>query len=433
MNAEMTSGQHTKPLNSYLLSLMNMAIRGFSFVARFALSLYIARYLGLSDIGRFGIILGAVGFMPSLLGLGLNYFLSRDIIDVAPFIAGCAIRDRLAITLVMCCGVSLAWLAARRCGYFGDVPAIAVLITILEVFALDIHMSLIGLRQAIRAGALICVRTSSWVFFFIGISYTYPQLRHLDFALSLWLVALCLNYLLTFMYFSQFPLKKILTTKVDITHVMTNIKNGNLIYASDISIAGAMYADRFVINHCEGLVVTGIYIFFWSIANAAQVLISSSISQVALPRLVSAYKNHGVAAWRKALVSEATKVVIAGLCLSIFAFIGIKFLAPYIHHDGLFRNLSLFLLMLVASIIRMVSDIVNYGLYSRGQDRAFALTNIAGFAISPFLTFILLTEIGLIGVGLSMFVIAVGLLTVRFGILWMLDHQTSARPHHVTR
>jgi O-antigen/teichoic acid export membrane protein len=433
MQADVTSARQVKPLNMYFLSLANIAIRGFSFLARFALALYIARYLGLSDIGRFGIILGVVGFMPSLLGLGLNYFLSREIIDAPLVLAGRAIRDRLAVTLFMCSALALTWSAARLFGYFGDISALTLVITILEVFALDIHMSLIGLRQAILAGVLICVRTSSWVLFFIGVSYIYPQFRHLGFALSLWLAALAVNYGLTVLYFSRFPWKQILRVNVDITHVTANIRNGWMIYASDISIAGAMYADRFVINHCEGLVVTGVYIFFWSIANAAQVLISSSISQVALPRLVSAYKKQGAAAWRKALLSEAAKVVVAGVCLSLIAFFGIKFLLPFIHRDGLAGNLGLFFIMLVASTIRMVSDIINYGLYSRGQDKAFAVTNIFGFLIAPCLTFVLLEAFGLSGVGLSMLIVAISLFCLRMNFLLSFDRRVTSENLHVTR
>jgi O-antigen/teichoic acid export membrane protein len=433
MKAEATLSEVTQPRRAYVLSLVNIGIRGFSFAARLALSLYITRYLGLAEIGRFGIILGAVGFMPSFLGLGLNYFVSRSIIDTAPVTAAQLIRDRLAVTLVMCTGLALACGVAWRCGWLGDIPPIAVVITILEIFALDIHMCLIGLRQAIFAGVLICVRTSSWVLFFIGVSYVDPQFRHLNFAFALWLVALFFNYLLTFLYFARFPWTEVSRIKINFKHILSYIKDGWLVYASDISIAGAMYADRFVVNHVSGLVVTGVYVFFWSIANAVQVLISSSISQVAMPRLVSTFKRDGVSGWRKALINETMKVMMAGIGCSVLAFVCVVMLIPLLHRRELSQYLLLFFVMLLASTIRMVSDIMNYGLYSRGRDRAFASTNIAGFLVSPLLTFFMLSAFGLEGVGVSMLIIAIGLCFVRVFILFRMDSALEVASHYAGR
>jgi O-antigen/teichoic acid export membrane protein len=73
--------------------------------------------------------------------------------------------------------------------------------------------------------------------------------------------------------------------------------------------------------------------------------------------------------------------------------------------------------MLLASVIRMLSDVMNYGLYSRGKDKYFAITNILGTMISPFLTIVALARYGLNGVGLSMLLISISLLSVRSLIL----------------
>jgi O-antigen/teichoic acid export membrane protein len=108
-------------------------------------------------------------------------------------------------------------------------------------------------------------------------------------------------------------------------------------------------------------------------------------------------------------------------------------LLPFIHRDGLAGNLGLFFIMLVASTIRMVSDIINYGLYSRGQDKAFAVTNIFGFLIAPCLTFVLLEAFGLSGVGLSMLIVAISLFCLRMNFLLSFDRRVTSENLHVTR
>jgi O-antigen/teichoic acid export membrane protein len=204
---------------------------------------------------------------------------------------------------------------------------------------------------------------------------------------------------------------------VDIVWLRNVIGGGLLIFASDIAIAGAMNIDRFVVNYQEGITLTGIYMFFWSIAASSQALISSSIIQVALPRIVSAFRNDGELAWRNIMIQEATKVLFAGTFLAIVSFFLVKALLPYIHRTELEKYLWLFAVMLLASVIRMLSDVMNYGLYSRGKDKYFAITNILGTMISPFLTIVALARYGLNGVGLSMLLISISLLSVRSLIL----------------
>jgi O-antigen/teichoic acid export membrane protein len=408
-----------RKLNHVYQSVQNISIRGCSISSRFLLSLYIAKFMGLGDIGRFGLVMGIVGFMPSIVGFGLNYFLSREIIDAPIPQAGRRIRDRLVVTSIMCILVVLifsALYAENIVEKFG-LPFKVIFIVILEVFALDIHMCLIGLRMPIFASVLLLVRSASWVFVFIGLSYYHTGLRSLSFLFDLWLIGLFLNYFVLFSRFYKWPWTEIMLQPVDIVWLRNVIGGGLLIFASDIAIAGAMNIDRFVVNYQEGITLTGIYMFFWSIAASSQALISSSIIQVALPRIVSAFRNDGELAWRNIMIQEATKVLFAGTFLAIVSFFLVKALLPYIHRTELEKYLWLFAVMLLASVIRMLSDVMNYGLYSRGKDKYFAITNILGTMISPFLTIVALARYGLNGVGLSMLLISISLLSVRSLIL----------------
>ena len=353
--------------------------------------------------------------MPAIVGLGVNYFLSREIIDAPIPQAGRRIRDRLILTSIMCIlsVIVFSVLYAENVVPEFGLPFKVIFIIVLEVFALDIHMCLIALRMPIFASVLLLVRSASWVFVFIGLSYYYVGLRSLSFLFDLWLVGLFVNYFVLFLRFYKWPWHDIMLRSVDVGWLRNVIVGGWLIFASDIAIAGSMNIDRFVVNFKEGITLTGIYMFFWSIASSSQQLISSSIIQVALPRIVSAYRNSDELAWRNIMIQETAKVLFAGMLIAIVSFFLIKFLLPYIHRTELQKFLGLFAIMLLASVIRMLSDVMNYGLYSRGEDKYFAMTNILGTMISPFLTIAALARFGLNGVGVSMLLISIALLSVR--------------------
>jgi O-antigen/teichoic acid export membrane protein len=396
-----------------------MAIRAAGILSRFALSLYMARFMGLRDVGTFGIVLGIVSVMPAVTGLGLNYFVSREIIDTPIAEAARKIRDRLCVTFTICAILAAVTFMLRGAGGLAiSLPLWKIaLITILEVFGMDIHMALIGLRMPLFASFLVFIRTSSWVFLFIAVSFQDTALRTLSFAFDLWLAALALNYLVLAARISTWPWGQVQAQPINLAWIVGKIRAGPIIYASDIAMAGAIYIDRFIVDHVMGLTQTGIYIFFWSVCNSSQMLITSSIIQVALPRLVSIFKNQGERQWRKALANEAATVFAIGTCLAAIAFISIRIILPFVHRQVLGAYMDLFAVMLAASVIKMLADVCNYGLYSRGLDHLLAATNIAGFLISPVICYVALRAFGLNGIGLSMAITASLLLLARLLIL----------------
>lgn len=55
-----------------------MGIRGVSLVSKFALTLYIARYMGLESLGLYGLITASTFLVPAFTGLGIMYVNSRN-------------------------------------------------------------------------------------------------------------------------------------------------------------------------------------------------------------------------------------------------------------------------------------------------------------------------------------------------------------------
>jgi len=416
--------------NHILFSVTNMTLRGLGLAGRFVLSIYLAKYLDMETVGLFGLVAGAAGIAPALFGWGINYYIWRELVGRPMHDAGAMIRDRFLFQ-----SISLLIVTTFTFLFFlsGIVPAPAHLgqltvIILLEIFALDSHMVLIGLRQPLLANFLIFVRSALWVFPYVGISYYFAEYRTFDFLIDLWISSLILTHILIFNYVRGWPWKQIISIKINLHHFIKMLGKSWVIYLSDLGLVGALFVDRFVVNHFMGLKQTGIFVFFWTIANAVQVLVATSIVQVAAPHLVETYRKHGEAIWRRELLKETTKALMAGVILSVLIYSFVLLLLPFLGRPELLEATPLLAILLISALVRIISDMANNGLYCRGQDISYAVINICGLVVGLILNVIAIRLWGLYGAACSISLTATLLLLTRFYYLSL--HKDAA---HLTK
>ncbi|WP_156830797.1 lipopolysaccharide biosynthesis protein [Kaistia granuli] len=393
----------------------NLAIRGMGLAMRLALLIYLARYLGIDAVGQFGLIQGAAGLTPVMLGWGVTYFLGREIVGLPRLEAGRRVRDRLILTLF-----SLA-VAGAACGALifaglvtspGPLPVIAAILA-LEAFAFDLHIALISVGKPLAANFLLLIRSGAWVVPAALLGIAFPALRTLDFVLLCWLAALAANVAGLWIVLRGWPLAAILRSPLDAGWIGRRIRGGWLIYLNDLALVGMTYLDRYIVNAKLDLGAAGVFVLHWSIANALHVLVSAAIVQVSLPALVTAWRDGGVESWRRALTSMAARVLVAAVVLASLVWAAALVGLPWLLGPATPINGPLLGLMLIAMIIRLLADAVNYGLYSLGRDRALAIINIGGGVASVALSLWLIGAFGLTGTALAMIATALLLLTSR--------------------
>jgi len=398
----------------------NLAIRAAGLGMRFGLVLYLARYLGLDALGRFGLVQGAASVAPVALGWGVTYFLGREIVGLPPARAGRLLRDRLLVTLASLAAAGAACAALAGAGGL-PVPVEAVglvaAIILLEALAFDAHIALIGLGRPLAANALLFLRSGAWVLPAAGLGLLVPDLRSLDVVLACWAVALVVNLAALVLILRRWPLGAIARMPVDLGWIARRLRGGWLIYLNDLALLGMAYLDRYILNHRAGAETTGVFVLHWSIANALHVLVSAAIVQVSLPNLVLAWREGGAEAWRRVLRGMTVRVLAAALGLA-FAIQAAALLAlPMLLGGAAPVDGALLGLMLAAMVIRLVADALGYGLYSRGRDRTLALINLAGTLASAALGLVLIGAFGLGGAAPAMLATATLLLVLRAGAL----------------
>lgn len=356
------------------------SLRGFSFVGRFALSFFLARFLGVSEIGEIGLISGVAGIAPNLCGFGLNHFYCRRLVGSAP-VHGCRlILSRMSVSFgfsVLCLFGAMAYFGLIGRSIFHGLLVGSVVG--LELFSLDLNMTLVSLRKPVVANVALFCRSAFWTFPFIAIAYFSPAYRSVDFVLVCWIVGGLLGCFL--------GIKAIASSfaRVDMNvgdrrggyrWLIATGRRSWLIYLSDLGLVGAIYLDRFLINGSVGLSETGVFLFYWTIANALQVVVFAGVVQVATPALLDAFAMGDRRLWLRLLWSEAKRAVAIVVVLAVCAQAFVLLVVGFVRRPELDAGRGIMPVLLAASVLRVVADVVNAGLYCVRADRAYALINI---------------------------------------------------------
>ena len=385
-------------------SIINLGIRASTLFLRFALSFYIVSQMGLPAAGIYGLAIGAVGLAPATLGWGLNYYVARQVVGQDPAQSAALIRNRIVVTLgslaAMTCVAApvLLWLAPPeiRTLYF-----LILILVWLETLALDIYMPMIGLEMAVQANIMVFIRSAAWIPVVVALGIWSAAFRTLDAVFIGWIASHFVALALLPFFLRQWPVSTALSTPVTLGWARERVSRYWYIYLSDVSIVGLVYVDRYIVSFLLGLVATGIYSFYWSITNALQTLMMTAVVQVALPRMVKAFRSGDPAAWRAELGHQILKTAGFALVLSV-AIYGMTEAIIQFSPPGRFPVARpLFLLLLAAAVVRSCSDLLNVGITSSGNDRHYAVTNLAGVVLTVVLSAVCLSLFGLIGAGIS--------------------------------
>jgi O-antigen/teichoic acid export membrane protein len=395
-----------------------VGLRAINSVGKFALSLYMLRYIGLADVGVFGLLIGAATVIPAVFGFGLSDWTARQLVDLQRNEAIARITTRLAFTVgIHALGQPLIWIANAWLGY--PIPSSLVvpiaLILFLEHLGANSYGALLARGRVIFASILLFISSGFWPLLAIGIGLIFPSARTLEFILWTWLGGLSFMTALLLIFAAQN--NRLRAVRLRVGWLISGIRGGVPFFLTDIGAVGNLYFDRFLVSALLGLELTGVYIFFWSAANAMHTLVVYGVVHPLVPKLVRSANNKDANAFkseRNAIVREAvvwTALLSAALCVMIY------FVVPLLGRPLLEQSMAIFWLILIATLLRMAADGVNFGLYAVRRDQAMAVVSLGGVAASAALNAVFIPLMGLTGAGLAYIAIAAAMLWLRYALV----------------
>ena len=394
-----------------------VALRGLITLAKFALTFYIARVLGLADLGLYGLLAGGTTIVPALFGFGITDWISRIIVNLPLPEAMPYMTSRVALSLAMhVVGQPLVWFANFALG--APIPwslmALASPILFLEHLATDAHDILTLRGRIYLAGVLLFMRAGLWPPLIMVWAWFDASARTLDHLLLGWITSLVLVWIVLVLHLLAHRRWRFVGLRV--RWLIDCIRNSMPFYLKDISGVGSLYLDRFLVSFFLGLELTGVYTFFWSFANVVHSLVFYGTMQPRIPHLIAAARERDPAVFH--ILERRIQIETAGwsLLLVTCAITAMPFILPFLGRPLLQDNLFIFWIMMTATLLRIGGDCYGYVLLALHCDRAIAVISLLGAAGSALFNATLVPIIGLLGAALTYFVTSTALLISRYAV-----------------
>ena len=396
--------------------MANAALRTVGLGSRFLLAMFMARFMTLEDIGTFALLAGAAGLLPSVAGLGLNYFMARGMVGIGHDEAVGIARERLAISALAgaLCSALLYSLVAGGALQLPFSPWLAIAILMLELLGFDLQIALLARSRSTFANLLLFFRNGAWVIPFMLLAFALPSLRTIEALAWCWLGGIIVSHLLMArQYLADYQ-----AILGHISHrragfVASVGSSAAKIYLSDLGLAGSVYLDRFIITSLESVRTAGIYFFYASIVNSAYVICLAATVQVYQPQLRAAFQARGIAGLRDALRTRFRSTAIL-TAISLTAAAPATYAAALVSGKAeIIAAFGVVPVLLAAYGVKMLSDFMSTALAAAEKDMHYAVFNMAGLILTVAGCLVAIPVMGILGAAVAALVSAMILLLLR--------------------
>lgn len=369
--------------------------RGCALATKFALTIYLARVVGLDVLGWYGLIVSASLAGPILLRGGVFNALLREfaLLDAA------STRKELSLyRSFVALGYCVLTIPIICAAFFAGVTPVITLCVVWIIYCeqriADATQILFALRKPRAAAWLTLGYTIGSAALFMIISTLEPSWRSLDGLLLSWSAAATLT--VAVLNWSAAERLQPPSVKQTIGWARRLLIESRAIYLHELLNTARDHSDRYLITLLMGIEATGVYVFFLQFANGASTLVNSAFVFPARSSLIAA-AHESVQAFTiafNALCLKALALMAMLLGLAILAFVAVgQFALP----QAVAAQFAVACWVLAASWLQMALTLAGMGLYARRRDGVRLMASCCAAATIPLAALMLVPTHGLIG------------------------------------
>lgn len=379
-----------------------MMLRGSTIVLKFGLSFYVARFIGLNELGIYGLVVGATLVVPNFYRAGLTSSITRTLMNREPAHMTHDLRHYLAWTLA-CYALTLAALPWIQNQNFSAVLRVNLyvvwLIVLAEHLAADMALLLNNLYQSHRANLFGLAQTAIWVLPFVTLGLVFPGLRSLSAMLAFWAAGALLSVLGCASLFAHWPWRG--GPSIQKRWFAVNLRASGYLYFSDLTGTLGQFVDRYLIAMLIDVEHAGIYTLFFQLANAVYTLVSSSIVNVHRPKVLSTFQQGDVATASGLLRSLQRESLLSMLAMSLVTGLLFQYAAPLLKRPLVLTYLPLLWCIFAATVCKAWCLTSFMELYARHFDRELFWLNMLVLAMVTLGCAALIPVLGIYGIALA--------------------------------
>lgn len=385
-----------------LTTVLIIGLRGGLLVARFLLALFIGRFIGLEELGIYGLISGAAAVLQIVLRCGVFSKLSREAVhndlptlihDLRHYGSGTLVLYGLLLPVTITTGY-----------YFGHthLALLVVAIIMVEHAISDVVSLMTNLGRPASANMLYAFQSAAWIYLYIALALMIPALRTLGWLLAFWICGSLLALAFAASLTRSWPWAEGFRAPLQWSWFKDSTRASWRLYLSEVVAILTLYADRYLVFLFLSLELVGVFVLFWQMASAVGNLVGAGVLQVYRPRLIRAGHSGSTADFKSLYRESLLHSLAAAAILSVMTAATAYYLIPYSRQPLAMEYLPLLGLMLLCLQIRIWADAAKNAAYARHLDHRTMQCHLLSLVTGVTLSLALIPTYGLYGVIMPM-------------------------------
>jgi O-antigen/teichoic acid export membrane protein len=388
----------------HLARVANATLRMTSLVAKLCLTLYMGRYLSLADMGVYGLVSGTVIILMEVLGVRLDYVVSREVVGADSSTALIKMRDQAlfyGLNYMALAAIMIVLAALDVTGVSGKIMFVIFVLSVVESCANMTYLNIISMGKPLVANMLFFVRSGLWVLPVIGLGLLVPSFRESGAIFIFWALGVIASLVLTLWVWRSMPWHDAVRLPVNWTWIKKGVTRCFFIWVGSVGSTMGFYVARFIVAHNLGLDLAGVATFYSSFTAALFALVQSSVLAFAYPRLIMLHQKHDEDGFRREARNLAWHIALVAGGVAIIMGIVVPLLGRFFHRQILTDEAPTLWLMLFGMWIMCNAATFYYILFARHQDRPIWLGDLLYLIIAFGCNAVLVPLIGFEGIGYS--------------------------------
>jgi len=373
-----------------------MSLRSMTIAAKFALTLFITRYLGLAELGIYGIIISATAVAPVAFGFGVSNNLAREAAKRGPADIAPAILQYFVVLAPIygaLCALGLAMWPDRT-----TLVLLLLALLLLEHVLSDMYSIMCVIGEGVSANIIYFVRFAGWSLPYIALALFEPKLQNLTTIIALWVAGSAVAALMTVLFTRHWrwgdAVERLPRVRISAPH-----RHGSMaLYVADVANVLFMYLDRYIVGLLLSPTLLGVYVLYWTITNALSNLITIAVVQVERGALVKV-AHRATQSFNRTLGKVCITTGGLALALGMASTLMMYLVVPHLGRPAAEPYLPLMLVLVLGLILRTIYEVIGISFYAYGRDDIVLYSGVAILILALGLNVALTPVIGVWGAG----------------------------------
>ena len=390
-------------------SLINILLRGLAILGKFALILYIVKFLSLSDLGEYNLIATSVAILLFFIGFEFHAYAGRQYsLEKSNSNSEIIYNQLFTHLFIYVFLIPISYLFLTE---FVQLKYIFLvyMILVFDHLSQEISRAFVYIKKSIIYNLLFFLKNGGWVYGLIFMNLVFDYQINLFLILKYWLGGSLFSFFIGLIFLKR---KGLLSKhRIDFNWIFKGLKVSFPFFIMSVSFRSIEYSDRFMIEHLLDYEKLGIYSFFFGISAIAGTFVTNTIAIQYIPIFIEV-KNK-ILDVRSNTKSFIRKIFLIYFILALGVYIFLPVLIKFLDKAELLDYTFLIWFMLINSVFMSLAVIPQNILYALNHDRVLLISAIIAAIVNLIINYITIPMIGLKGAILGTFLAYLIMITYR--------------------